>query len=122
MVILDFGSLGDYTKIVYFEDAQTKILDNPNSQAIQRNEYGDIVAVKTTFFNEEKTIVRGLDLSFNYEKMFTNGQSFDLNINATYLIDYLTPEHNDESDHATEHMVNRAGRFNYNAHTHSLPV
>ena len=111
----------DYKDRLELEDAQTKILDNPNSQAIQRNEYGDIVAVKTTFFNEEKTIVRGLDLSFDYEKMFTNGQSFDLNINATYLIDYLTPEHNDESDHATEHMVNRAGRFNYNAHTHSLP-
>ena len=60
-------------------------------------------------------------MSFDYEKIFTNGQSFDLNINATYLFDYLTPEHNNESDHVTEHMVNRAGRFNYNSHTHSLP-
>ena len=96
-----------------------KFLITQIARRYKRNEYGDIVAVKTTFFNEEKTIVRGLDLSFNYEKMFTNGQSFDLNINATYLIDYLTPEHNDESDHATEHMVNRAGRFNYNTHTFS---
>ena len=111
----------DYEDRLELEDPQTKILDNPNSSAIQRNEYGDIVAVKTTFFNEEKTIVKGLDLSFDYKKIITTNQSLDLNINATYLFEYLTPEHNDHSDHESEHMVNRAGRFNYNAHTHSLP-
>jgi Outer membrane receptor for ferrienterochelin and colicins len=38
----------DYKDRLELEDERTKILDNPNSQAIKGNEYGDIVAVKTT--------------------------------------------------------------------------
>ena len=120
-ISLDFWKI-DYKDRLELEDAQTKILANPSSSAIQRNEYGDIVAVNTTFFNEEKTIVKGLDLSLDYKKIFTNGKIFDLGINATHLFEYLTPEHGneDEGEHV-EKMVNRVGRFNYNAHTHSLP-
>ncbi len=120
-VSLDFWKI-DYKDRLELEDAQTKILDNPSSLAIQRNEYGDIVAVKTTFFNEEKTIVKGLDLSVDYRKVFKSGQIFDLGINATHLLEYLTPEHDEEDDagHSAK-MINRVGRFNYNAHTHSLP-
>ena len=120
-ISLDFWKI-DYKDRLELEDAQTKILVNPSSSAIQRNEYGDIVAVNTTFFNEEKTIVRGLDLSLDHKKIFTNGKIFDLVINATHLFEYLTPEHGDEDEgEHDEHMVNRIGRFNYNAHTHSLP-
>ncbi|MAJ30546.1 MAG: TonB-dependent receptor [Gammaproteobacteria bacterium] len=120
-VSMDFWKI-DYKDRLELEDAQTKILDNPSSLAIQRNEYGDIVAVKTTFFNEEKTIVKGLDLSVDYRKVFKSGQIFDLGINATHLLEYLTPEHDEEDDagHSAK-MINRVGRFNYNAHTHSLP-
>ncbi len=120
-ISLDFWKI-DYKDRLELEDAQTKILANPSSSAIQRNEYGDIVAVNTTFFNEEKTIVKGLDLSLDYKKIFTNGKIFDVGINATHLFEYLTPEHGneDEGEHV-EKMVNRVGRFNYNAHTHSLP-
>ena len=120
-ISLDFWKI-DYKDRLELEDAQTKILANPSNSAIQRNEYGDIVAVNTTFFNEEKTIVRGFDLSLDYKKIFTNGKIFDLDINATHLFEYLTPEHGDEDEEEhIEHMVNRVGRFNYNAHTHSLP-
>ncbi len=116
----------NYKDRLELEDAQTKIIENPNSSAVQRNEYGDIVAVQTTFFNEEKTIVKGLDLSLDYEKLFSNGNMIDIGINATYLFEYLTPEHEDEDEHEegkdhSDHMLNRVGKFNYNAHTHSLP-
>ena len=119
----------DFWKINYkdrleLEDAQTKIIDNPDNPDIQRNELGDITAVSTTFFNEEKTKVKGLDINFNYKKTLSNQTTLDLGINATHLFDYLTPEHEEAGDHEDEHeshMVNRVGRFNYNAHTHSLP-
>ena len=119
----------DFWKINYkdrleLEDAQTKIIENPNNPDIQRNELGDITAVSTTFFNEEKTKVKGLDINFNYKKILSNQTTLDLGINATHLFDYLTPEHEEAGDHEDEHeshMVNRVGRFNYNAHTHSLP-
>ena len=63
----------DFWKINYkdrleLEYAQNKILDNPENPDIQRNELGDITAVSTTFFNEEKTKVKGLDINFNYKK------------------------------------------------------
>jgi len=119
----------DFWKINYkdrleLEDAQTKIIENPNNPDIQRNELGDITAVSTTFFNEEKTKVKGLDINFDYKKTLSNQTTLDLGINATHLFDYLTPEHEEAGDHQDEHeshMVNRVGRFNYNAHTHSLP-
>ena len=119
----------DFWKINYkdrleLEDAQTKIIDNPDNPDIQRNELGDITAVSTTFFNEEKTKVKGLDINFNYKKTLSNQTTLDLGINATHLFDYLTPEHEEAGDHEDEHeshMVNRVGKFNYNAHTHSLP-
>ena len=119
----------DFWKINYKdrlerEDAQTKIIENPENPDIQRNELGDITAVSTTFFNEEKTKVKGLDINFNYKKTLSNQTTLDLGINATHLFDYLTPEHEEAGDHQDEHeshMVNRVGRFNYNAHTHSLP-
>ena len=119
----------DFWKINYkdrleLEDAQTKIIENPNNPDIQRNELGDITAVSTTFFNEEKTKVKGLDINFDYKKTLSNQTTLNLGINATHLFDYLTPEHEEAGDHEDEHeshMVNRVGRFNYNAHTHSLP-
>jgi len=133
--ISDHASLSiDLWKINYkdrleLEDAQAKITENPDNPDIQRNEYGDITAVSTTFFNEEKTKVKGLDVSFDYKKKLDNGILIDLGMNATHLLSFLTPEHEEEEEgHEGEddeghedHMVNRVGKFNYNAHTHSLP-
>ena len=73
----------DFWKINYkdrleLEDAQTKIIENPDNPDIQRNELGDITAVSTTFFNEEKTKVKGLDINFNYKKTLSNQTTLDL--------------------------------------------
>ena len=62
----------NYKDRLELEDAQTKIIENPNNPDIQRNEFGDITAVSTTFFNEEKTKVKGLDINFDYKKTLSN--------------------------------------------------
>ena len=121
---VDFWKI-DYKDRLELEDSQTKITENPDNPDIQRNEYGDITAVNTRFFNEEKTKVKGLDINFDYETTLSNGALLDLGINATHLFQFLTPEHEEEEEghdgEHEEHMVNRVGKFNYNAHTHSLP-
>jgi hypothetical protein len=95
------------------EDAQTKLFSDPNGPDVTRNQFGTLIAVNTTFFNEERTEVKGIDLSLSYFKETEKIGSFDLSIKATNLFDFLTPD--------GEVMVNRVGRFNYAAHTHSLP-
>ena len=121
---VDFWKI-DYKDRLELEDPQTKISENPDNPDIQRNEYGDITAVSTTFFNEEKTKVKGLDINFDYKTTLSNGILLDLGVNATHLFQFLTPEHEEEEEghdgEHEEHMVNRVGKFNYNAHTHSLP-
>ena len=47
-------------------------------------------------------------------------------IKGTSINEFLTPEHEQSEDHEGEEedhikMVNRVGKFNYDAHTHSLP-
>jgi len=115
---MDYWSI-DYKNRLELEDAQTKLFSNPDGPDVTRNQFGALIAVNTTFFNEEKTEVRGIDLSLNYFKETKRMGSFELAIKATNLIEFLTPEHT--SDHEDEEMVNRVGRFNHAAHTHSLP-
>ena len=122
-ILLDYWKI-NYKDRLELEDPQAKILSNPNSPDITRNDFGDLIAVKTTFFNEEKTIVKGIDFSINYLKMI-NKIEIDFGINTTYLLEFLTPEHtSEEQGHEgehEEHLIDRVGKFNYNAHTHSLP-
>ena len=109
---MDYWTI-DYKDRLELEDAQTKLFSDPNGPDVTRNQFGTLVAVNTTFFNEERTKVKGIDLSLSYFKETEKIGSFDLSIKATNLFDFLTPD--------GEVMVNRVGRFNYAAHTHSLP-
>ena len=109
---MDYWTI-DYKDRLELEDAQTKLFSDPNGPDVTRNQFGTLVAVNTTFFNEERTEVKGIDLSLSYFKETEKIGSFDLSIKATNLFDFLTPD--------GEVMVNRVGRFNYAAHTHSLP-
>ena len=103
----------DYKDRLELEGAQTKLFSDPNGPDVTRNQFGTLIAVNTTFFNEKRTEVKGIDLSLSYFKETEKIGSFDLSIKATNLFDFLTPD--------GEVMVNRVGRFNYAAHTHSLP-
>ncbi len=109
---MDYWTI-DYKDRLELEDAQTKLFSDPNGPDVTRNQFGTLIAVNTTFFNEERTEVKGIDLSLSYFKETEKIGSFDLSIKATNLFDFLTPD--------GEVMVNRVGRFNYAAHTHSLP-
>ncbi len=109
---MDYWTI-DYKDRLELEGAQTKLFSDPNGPDVTRNQFGTLVAVNTTFFNEERTKVKGIDLSLSYFKETEKIGSFDLSIKATNLFDFLTPD--------GEVMVNRVGRFNYAAHTHSLP-
>ena len=109
---MDYWTI-DYKDRLELEDAQTKLFSDPNGLDVTRNQFGTLIAVNTTFFNEERTEVKGIDLSLSYFKETEKIGSFDLSIKATNLFDFLTPD--------GEVMVNRVGRFNYAAHTHSLP-
>ena len=109
---MDYWTI-DYKDRLELEDAQTKLFSDPNGSDVTRNQFGTLIAINTTFFNEERTEVKGIDLSLSYFKETEKIGSFDLSIKATNLFDFLTPD--------GEVMVNRVGRFNYAAHTHSLP-
>ena len=109
---MDYWTI-DYKDRLELEDAQTKLFSSPNGPDVTRNQFGTLIAVNTTFFNEKRTEVKGIDLSLSYFKETEKIGSFDLSIKATNLFDFLTPD--------GEVMVNRVGRFNYAAHTHSLP-
>ncbi|KRO98594.1 MAG: TonB-dependent receptor, partial [SAR86 cluster bacterium BACL1 MAG-120823-bin87] len=123
---IDYWSI-DYKDRIEVESAQVILNTNPNGASITRNQFGDLIAVSTTYFNEERTEVNGLDIELNVAKSTLYGD-FNLSIKATQLADFLTPEHEDHDEHEEgeseeEHMVmvNRVGKFNYDAHTHSLP-
>ena len=123
---IDYWSI-DYKDRIEVESAQVMLNTNPNGASITRNQFGDLIAVSTTYFNEERTEVNGLDVELNVAKSTLYGD-FNISIKATQLADFLTPEHEDHDDHEEgeseeEHMVmvNRVGKFNYDAHTHSLP-
>ena len=101
-ILLDYWRI-DYKDRLELEDPQAKILSNPSSSDITRNDFGDLIAVNTTFFNEEKTIVKGIDFSLKYFRTMDRND-LELGLNATYLLEFLTPEHAiEESDHMGNH-------------------
>jgi iron complex outermembrane recepter protein len=121
----------DYKDRIEVESAQVKLNNNPNGSSVTRNQFGELIAVSTTYFNEEKTEVHGLDIELNAFKSTQYGD-FNFTIKATELSEFLTPEHHEEAEEEEEEheeeeheehsiMVNRVGKFNYDAHTHSLP-
>ena len=69
-----------------------------------------------------------MDIELNAFKSTQFGD-FTFTVKATELSKFLTPEHEEEEEEeheGEEHeehsvMVNRVGKFNYDAHTHSLP-
>ena len=110
----------DYKDRVEVESAQVLLNNNPNGSSITRNQFGELIAVSTSYFNEEKTEVNGLDIKLNFFKSTQYGD-FNYSVKATELSKFLTPEDHEAEDAEHSMMVNRVGKFNYDAHTHSLP-
>ena len=123
---VDFWAI-DYKDRIEVQSAQAILNSDPNGLSITRNIDGDLVGVTTTYFNEESTEVSGLDI--NYESVLFESSKYGkiiFSIKGTSINEFLTPEHEQSEDHEGEEedhikMVNRVGKFNYDAHTHSLP-
>ena len=114
---LDYWTI-NYKNRIEVESAQVMLNNNPNGASITRNQFGELIAVSTSYFNEERTEVEGLDIELNFFKSTQYGD-FSYSAKATELSEFLTPEDTDGDERSI--MVNRVGKFNYDANTHSLP-
>ena len=105
----------EYEDRVEVESAQAILSSNPFGPSITRNEFGDLIGVTTTYFNEDNTLVKGIDLQMQY---LINFKQSDLSINlmGTNLSDFKTPSLTNQNL-----MINRVGKFNFDTHTFSLP-
>ena len=114
---LDYWTI-NYNNRIEVESAQVLLNNNPFGARITRNQFGELIAVSTSYFNEERTEVEGLDIALNIFKSTQYGD-FSYSVKATELSEFLTPEDTDGDERLI--MVNRVGKFNYDANTHSLP-
>ena len=119
----------NYKDRIEAESAQAIVLNNPNSSKITRNSSGEIIGVIASYVNEEKSIITGMDFEFNSLFDLYDFGSLNLKITSTTLFSFLTPEHDERNDDTedrdhhrdNEKLINRVGKFNYDAHIHSLP-
>ena len=116
----------NYKDRIEAESAQAIVLNNPNSSKITRNSSGEIIGVIASYVNEEKSIITGMDFEFNSLFDLYDFGSLNLKITSTTLFSFLSPEHNDDKEDHDHHrddekLINRVGKFNYDAHIHSLP-
>ena len=109
----------DYQNRVEIEDAQAMLNQDPNGSSITRTESGDLIGVTTQYFNEDQTDLKGIDLSVNSIFNFKSLGELSLNLEATHLIEFMTPELQNQSQSSS--MINRVGKFNYDSPTHALP-
>ncbi len=105
----------DYEDRIEVESAQAILSSNPNGSSITRNEFGDLIGVTTTYFNEDNTLIKGMDIQIQYLIELIKGE-VSINIMGTNLSDFKTPSLTDPNL-----MINRVGKFNFDSHTFSLP-
>ena len=109
-----------YKDRIEAESAQAMVLNNPSSPSISRNSSGEITGVTASYINEERSFINGLDFSANVIHDFEKFGSLNFKVSSTTLFYFLTPHHHVENNNREE-LIDRVGKFNYDAHTHSLP-
>jgi len=117
---IDFWNI-DYKNRIEVESSQAMLNLNPNGSSITRNSNGDLIGVTTTYFNEESTEVSGVDVSYETFINLERKGRVMFAIKGTSINKFLTPEIKDGDGEEHIQMVNRVGKFNYDADTHSLP-
>lgn len=108
----------DYKNRIEVESAQAILSSDPNGPSVTRNEFGDLIGVTTSYFNEENTLIRGTDFNINYFLDIKDNGYLTFSLKGTKLNKFLTPG---LTENQQSKMINRVGRFNFNSHTHSLP-
>ena len=118
---IDFWII-DYKNRIEVESAQAMLNLNPNGSSITRSSTGDLIGVTTSYFNEESTEVSGVDISYETLIALKKRGSLLFAIKGTSINKFLTPERYEDGDEEEYiEMINRVGKFNYDANTHSLP-
>ena len=113
----------DYKNRIEVQSAQAMLLSNPNGLSITRNIEGDLIGITTTYFNETNTEVSGFDLSYEALINLEKNGVIAFAIKGTSINKFLTPNNKInvvEKEHHNK-MINRVGKYNYDANTHSLP-
>lgn len=108
----------DYKNRIEVESAQAILSSDPNGPSVTRNEFGDLIGVTTSYFNEENTLIRGADFNINYFLDIKDNGYLTFSLKGTKLNKFLTPG---LTENQQSKMINRVSRFNFNSHTHSLP-
>ena len=108
----------DYKDRIEVESAQALLTQDPFGPSVTRNEFGDLIGVTTTYFNEERTKISGTDFQVDYIFDLNNFSPISLKVKGTIFDEFLTPQITADG---LSKMINRVGKFNYDSHTHSLP-
>ena len=108
----------DYKNRIEVESAQAILSSDPNGPSVTRNEFGDLIGVTTSYFNEENTLIRGADFNINYFLDIKDNGYLTFSLKGTKLNKFLTPG---LAENQQSKMINRVSKFNFNSHTHSLP-
>ena len=119
---VDFWDI-DYENRIEVQSAQAMLISNPNGLSITRNTEGDLIGITTTYFNEANTEVSGVDLSYEALMNLEKNGVISFAIKGTSINKFLTPNNkiNDGEEEHHNKMINRVGKYNYDANTHSLP-
>ena len=102
----------DYKDVITIENAQGKILANPNGPDIKRS-VGTLVGVTTRYFNAAKVDASGVDLEAKYN-MDTSFGNATFAVNHANIMKYEIPN-------GSGGMTDVVGRFNYNNFARSMP-
>ena len=102
----------DYTDVITIENAQGKILANPNGPDIKRS-VGTLVGVTTRYFNASKVDASGVDIEAKYNFDTSFGEA-SLAVNHANIMKYEIPD-------GSGGMTDVVGRFNYNNFARSMP-
>lgn len=106
---LDYWRI-DYTDMITVENAQGKLIDDPNGEDIIRTEAGFLQSVKVDYFNSSSVNVQGVD----FESTWNISDQFNLTFNASHFISYEITKENGE-------VVEAAGSFNTDNFARSMP-
>jgi len=106
----------DYEDVISIEDAQGKLLANPNGPDIERLDPNDpnseLGGISTDYFNAETIDASGIDFESKYTMDLTSG-SIQFGLGLSHYLEYVIPINGQKED--------VAGEFNRGNFARSLP-
>ena len=108
---LDYWAV-DYTDVITIENAQGKLIADPNGPDIKRS-IGTLVGVTTRYFNAENVDASGLDIEAKYN-FDTSFGDVSLAVNHANIMKYEIPD-------GAGGMKDVVGQFNYDNFVRSMP-